>query len=140
MGMPTLLRSIVNSFIPADKKEKVQFLGSDRTEPVQELFELHQVEEKYGGTARNLAQHETYPYKFFPNCRGAKSSADFDETSLHQHTVRAFHEGTLWDESWDEAKQDWIGKLPLQSLTTKAAAEAQRFGTQAQACKDLATW
>merc|ERR1712228_800935 len=71
MQMPWAIRTIANGFIPADKKDKVQFVGNSEMKTVMlALFEPHQLEERYGGTATNMAPNETYPFRFFPNATG----------------------------------------------------------------------
>merc|ERR1719199_1155158 len=99
------------------------------------LFEPHQVEKRYGGTAPDLAPEKTYPYKFFPNCTGQGSSSASADKSLHMFTDRAFHEGFLWDESSEGAKGQWFDKAQEQSLTSAAVAALESMGAQnAKAC------
>jgi len=140
LSLPWVVKSIVNGFIPADKKEKVQFVGASELESVMgKLFEPHQLEKKYGGTSPNVLPEETYPFKFFPNCTG--KAADGDDKSLHMFTDRAFHEGYLWDESTEVAKEKWVPKVQSQSLTSAACEDLESLGIQnAKACKDIKSW
>lgn len=144
MSLPWVVRSIVNSFIPADKKDKVQFVGdSEASTVMRALFEPHQLEQRYGGTASDLAPDETYPFRFFPNATGQMSPAQDDsaDRSLDMFTDRAFHEGQLWDESTTHAIAKWKGAVLGQSLTTMASQDLKRIGVDtAKACTDVISW
>jgi len=140
MSLPWVIRSTVNSFIPDDKRDKVEFVAdNDRANTMLELFEPHQLEEDYGGTCPNLAPEETYPFKFFPNATGSTSIGD--DKSLHMFTDRSFHEGALWDTFSDQVKQEWVGIAKRQSLPPSAVEELKEFGVDSvKPCQDLQTW
>lgn len=142
MSLPWAIRSLVNAFIPSDKKEKVQFVGRRETESVMRgLFEPHQLEERYGGTAPDLEPQETYPFKFFPNCSGSSPAPGTADKSLDMFTDRIFHEGYLWDESTDSIRSAWNKGSLKQSLTPAAAKDLQDAGNPAaQPCQDLKRW
>merc|ERR1711920_217457 len=138
---PRMIRSIANSFIPAEKKDKVQFVGDDELQTVmRSLAEPHQLEERYGGQAPNLAPEETYPFRFFPKSRGEAHAGSTDE-SLHKFTTRTFHEGVLWDESSETTKAKWVDSLQGQSLTSAAARDLESMGIpSSKPCTDMESW
>jgi len=140
--LPWAIKAIANGFIPADKKKKVQFVGNSEIQKVMaELFEPHQLEKRYGGTAPDLQPHEVYPFRFYPNADGKKSQVGGKDTSLHMYTDRFFHEGYLLDETDAEAKASWTSKISGQSLTTRSAQELSKAGIKdVNACIDLKTW
>jgi len=140
LHLPRLIRSVVNSMIPEDKKEKVQFVAIDDLKSVMgKLYEPNQLEQKYGGTAPNLTPQEVYPYRFFPNPLGTKSPTE--EKSLHMYTNASFHEGALWDESTETAKAEWMGRLGGQSLTSAAVKDLESMGVKGtKPCQDIKTW
>jgi len=74
LNMPSFIGRAVNSVIPAEKKEKISF-PTDIAAELAPHFEPNQLEQKYGGTAPDLEPHETYPFRFFPNCRGLEEEA-----------------------------------------------------------------
>jgi len=135
MSLPWVVRSIVNGFIPADKKEKVQFVGEKEMQTVMlELFEPEQLEQRYGGTAKNLEPEETYPFNFFPNATGKNAEGCNSDKSLHMFTDRTFHEGCLLDES---VSDKWVERVKKQSLTTSTL---QDLNSNMLACKDITSW
>jgi len=140
MSLPWVIRSTVNSLIPDDKREKVEFVADNaRASTMLETFEPHQIEEAFGGSCPNLAPQETYPFKFFPNATGSTSSGD--DKSLHMFTDRQFHEGALWDTSSDHVKQEWVGIAKQQSLSPSAVEELKELGVDnVKPCQDLQTW
>merc|ERR1712146_432896 len=140
LSLPWVIKAVVNGFIPEDKKEKVQFLGAaEAAENLMTLFEPHQLEKRYGGTAPDLRPEETYPFRFFPNCTG-KASATGDK-SLHKYTNREFHEGFLWDESTVTAATKWQSEVLGQALTTAAVKSLQELGIDgAKPCTDVQSW
>lgn len=141
MNVPWIVRTLANSFIPEDKKEKVQFLADKEVTPVmKELFESHQLEQKYGGSAPNTIPEDTYPFQFFPNPMGQKQEDDSSDTSLHEFTSRQFHEGLLWDESSSAIQDAWMDKAMKQSLSRNSAKELQSMGLSVSACTDIKTW
>jgi hypothetical protein len=137
-SLPWMIRSIANSFIPADKKDKVQFVSDDEIHSVMAgLFEPHQVERRYGGTAPDLPADQTYPYRFFSNATGQSP----DGNSLHTLTDRKFHEGVLCDESNAVTKARWMEAIQEQSLTRSAAEYfASRGAQNVKACIEMQTW
>lgn len=140
LSLPWVIRSLVNGFIPEDKKEKVQFLGaSEAGDNLKTLFEPHQLEKRYGGTAPDLRPEETYPFRFFSNCTGKASASD--DKSLHKYTNREFHEGFLWDESTTSATAKWTSEVLQQSLTTSAAKSLEDLGIEgAKPCTNVQQW
>eukprot|EP00913_Durusdinium_trenchii_P032582 g30501.t1 len=121
LNLPTILSRIVQSVIPTEKRKKA----------------------RYGGIRRDLKGHETYPFRFYPGCRGvvmgaqrlptcesdrsttssnSGSTVDTESeatgTSLHHQTGRKFHEGQLWDTS---VTGRWIEEATESSLPPKAA-------------------
>lgn len=141
-NLPWVIKAIANSFIPEDKKEKTQFVGDSEIQEVMgKLFEPHQLEQKYGGSAPNLEPEETYPFKFFPQCTGQKQEADWSDKSLHQFTDRQFHEGALWDDSTEEVKNMWHDNARRQSLGRESAADLQSIGVKdVTPCTDMKSW
>jgi len=141
MNSPRMVKSIANSFIPTDKKDKVQFVGDAEIQTTMlGLAEPHQLEQRYGGTAPNLAPEETYPYHFFPNASGEAQAGNTGE-SLHNVTDRAFHEGCLWDESSTTRKAAWVDSLQGQSLTSAAVRDLESMGIQnIKPCVDKESW
>eukprot|EP00930_Biecheleria_cincta_P024384 TRINITY_DN17459_c0_g1_i1.p1 TRINITY_DN17459_c0_g1~~TRINITY_DN17459_c0_g1_i1.p1 ORF type:complete len:515 (-),score=63.27 TRINITY_DN17459_c0_g1_i1:284-1828(-) len=138
--MPWVVRAIVNSLIPEDKKSKVEFVADrDIAAVMRGLFEPHQLEEQYGGTAPNVKNGEAYPYRFFANCTG-KSSGESGERSLHGLVDRSFHEGHSWD-LYPAERATWEGEVCQQSLT-RASATALRalLGVTAEPCTSLEQW
>lgn len=142
LNLPWVIKSLANSFIPEDKKDKVQFVGGKELREVMgTLFEPSQLEKRYGGDAPDLAPEETYPFRFFPNCTAAKPEADWTDKSLHQFTNREFHEGALWDVSSEERKGRWIESAVRQSLCTESAKDLKSLGAQdVQAVTDIKSW
>jgi len=70
LNLPTVLRSIVQSVIPAEKKKKVCAI-EDPAKELPKYFEANQLEARYGGNRPDLKPHETYPFHFFPGCSGS---------------------------------------------------------------------
>lgn len=167
VNMPgsSMLTRVINSFIPAEKRDKVRF-PADAAAALAEHFEANQLERRYGGTAPDLAPGETYPFRFFPNPRGEvprpctpsecdlamtecvtdASTCDGERASLDMFTVHesaglGFHEGRLWDESSDEARARWLEAARSESLTPEAAAAAtSRAGAVVQPCRTISQW
>lgn len=140
--MPSLLLSLVNFFIPEDKKDQVESVrDKDISRVMTSLCEPHQLEEHYGGSAPNVKDGEAYPYRFFPHCCGPKAEGSPPDESLHSFTDREFHEGCLWDASPGE-KQQWIQKSQHQSLTFASAQTLCELigGAAPEPCKTLAQW
>jgi hypothetical protein len=137
VSLPWVLKSIVNTFIPAEKKDKVKFIGKEEcAAELGTLFEPHQLEKNFGGTAPNMTPEETYPFRFFPNCTGSPSVSS--DASLHMFTDRQFHEGALWD---DKSAENWRENMQGQSLTPAAVKELEGMGVKnLKACKDMQRW
>eukprot|EP00439_Symbiodinium_sp_Y106_P034340 s8085_g4.t1 len=74
LNLPTILRSIVQSVIPAEKKKKVCAI-EDPSKELLKYFEPNQLEARYGGTRPDLKPHETYPFHFFPGCTGSPTTS-----------------------------------------------------------------
>eukprot|EP00418_Pyrodinium_bahamense_P025130 CAMPEP_0179144916 /NCGR_PEP_ID=MMETSP0796-20121207/69872_1 /TAXON_ID=73915 /ORGANISM="Pyrodinium bahamense, Strain pbaha01" /LENGTH=218 /DNA_ID=CAMNT_0020845233 /DNA_START=10 /DNA_END=666 /DNA_ORIENTATION=- len=166
VNMPggSFLSKAINSAIPAEKKDKISFPRD--IEDVAAHFEPNQLEKRYGGAASNLEPEETYPFHFFPHprgevavhestcvsdfshkaaqlLRGTSSLRDTEDFSLHESTHRVFHEGQLWDDSSEAARQRWLpGALAGTSLSP-AAAEALKGmtgGASVEPCRDVDRW
>lgn len=153
------LIKIVNGLIPADKKHKVSF-PMNIAEDVRKLFEPNQVEERYGGTAPTLQPEETYPFKFFLNCRGTlddrdespgvsisprprhfTNDIDSEQFSLHQCTTLEFHQGQLWDESSIVTKERWMEEACASSLTPASAKYISELACRnVRPCRDIKSW
>jgi len=138
-----VLRAIVNSLIPEDKKAKVEFVAEkDIPKVMRGLCEPHQLEEQYGGTAPNVKDGEAYPYRFFPNCTG-KSWEVFGqagETTLHSFVDRNFHTGHCWN-LYPAERAKWEGEACQQSLTRESAkALGELLGVKAEPCTSLEQW
>eukprot|EP00435_Cladocopium_sp_Y103_P055250 s530_g18.t1 len=78
---------------------------------------------RYGGTRRDLKGHETYPFRFYPGCRGAMTARPLTcesgrSTASSTSDSRKFHEGQLWDTS---ATDRWIEQAAESSLPPQAA-------------------
>mmetsp|Transcript_51054 Transcript_51054/g.158283 ORF Transcript_51054/g.158283 Transcript_51054/m.158283 type:complete len:182 (+) Transcript_51054:3-548(+) len=124
LNMPSVMRKVVESCIPSEKKKKVQFVSNIREE-LAEYFEPNQLEARYGGTAPDLAPSATYPFRFFPGATPGSAATP----SLHNLTHRAFHEGKLWDTSLPDKNRLWMAEMGSSSLTpASAAALAQMPG------------
>lgn len=159
LNLPAILSRIVQSVIPADKKKKVSAI-EDHKKELLKYFELSQLEARYGGTRRDLKGHETYPFRFYPGCRGAMtarpltcesgrstasstsdSTVDTESeeavTSLHHLTGRKFHEGQLWDTS---ATDRWIEQAAESSLPPQAAKALSSLGHSVEPCLSLDQW
>merc|ERR1711920_1020026 len=118
-----------------------QFVGDNEIQTVMRgLAEPHQLEQRYGGQAPNLAPEETYPFRFFPKPRGEAHAGSTDE-SLHKFTNRTFHEGFLWDASSESTKAEWVDSLQGQSLTSAAARDLESMGIPSiKPCADMESW
>jgi hypothetical protein len=140
VSLPWMIRNFVTSFIPDDKKDKVEFIADkDRAKVMLEMFEPNQLKEIYGGNCPNLAPEQTYPFKFFPNATGSTSTED--DMSLHMFTDRAFHEGVLWDTYSEVVMLEWFDKVKQQSLTPSAAEELKELGVDnVKPCQDMKAW
>ena len=122
--MPSLLRAIVNSLIPEDKKSKVEFVSdADIKTSMRKLCEPHQIEEQYGGTAPNVKTGEVYPFRFFPHCRGPQSGGSPPLASVHEVTDRLFHEGVSLDAHEKEQWRDIIHEQPLTASTCETVGD-----------------
>ena len=122
--MPFILRAIVNSLIPEDKKSKVEFVAdSDIASCMRKLCEAHQLEEQYGGTAPNVRAGEAYPFRFFPHCRGPASGGTPPLPSLHDTTDRLFHEGLSLDTNEQAVWEEFIGAQALTEQTAEAMSK-----------------
>ncbi|CAE7405363.1 unnamed protein product [Symbiodinium natans] len=120
--MPSIVRAIVNSLIPEDKKSKVDFVAdADIAKSMRLMCEPHQLEEQYGGTAPNVREGEAFPFRFFPHCRGPKSGGSPPLPSLHDVADRSFHEGFSLD-LFEKAQAIWRPFVAHQPLT-KIGAE-----------------
>lgn len=163
INVPSLIGRAVNSCIPTEKKEKIS-CPQDVAAELARHFEPNQLEERYGGTAPNLDPAQTYPFRFFPNCRGKveagattstsasqegslcrsnSSLRDPEVFSLHESTSRAFHEGFLWDASSEAARARWLVVSQQLSLTPEAAGWLSKQlyeGQVVDPCRDLETW
>lgn len=140
LNMPSMLRSVVESLIPAEKKKKVQFVRDPMTELLGN-FEANQLEARYGGSNPDLEPAQSYPFKFFPRARGTDVRANISTQSQHALTNRNYHEGQLWDTSSAEVKARWIDDARKAPLTTEAAEALTKItGAPADACRDMAQW
>mmetsp|Transcript_40379 Transcript_40379/g.72520 ORF Transcript_40379/g.72520 Transcript_40379/m.72520 type:complete len:336 (-) Transcript_40379:567-1574(-) len=64
--MPAMIRAIVNSVIPEDKKSKVEFVADgDIATSMRKLAEPHQLEKQYGGMAPDVVKGQVWPFRFF---------------------------------------------------------------------------
>lgn len=138
--MPWVVRAIVNSLIPEDKKSKVEFVADkDIPNVMRGLCEPHQLEEQYGGTAPNVKNGEAYPYRFSPNCTG-QSFGESGELSLHSLVDRNFHSGHCWN-LYPAERAKWEGEACQQSLTRESAKELEELlGVKAEPCTSLEQW
>mmetsp|Transcript_98345 Transcript_98345/g.249622 ORF Transcript_98345/g.249622 Transcript_98345/m.249622 type:complete len:797 (+) Transcript_98345:96-2486(+) len=157
INMPSnMLARAINGVIPAEKKDKVGF-PTDVKKEIAPFFEPNQLEERYGGSAANTKPGDTYPYRFFPQCRGKASTdkgeeeqqqsglcrtySEWKETedlSLHESTTLAFHEGALWDESSEIAKVRWLANAKAASLTSESAQAISKLaGTTVEPCQTV---
>jgi len=160
INMPggAVLSKVINSTIPADKKDKVNF-PQDVPAALAEHFEHNQLEQRYGGTAPDLKPSETYPYRFFPNPRGDaargrvhtesqpfvhRANSEVRETedfSLHDSANLPLHEGTLWDDSSAHARARWLNSAASSSLTPAAAEALSNLrGQVVEPCRDVPAW
>lgn len=148
-----LLRNVVNSAIPADKKKKVGFPGPEElAAEMAEEFEPNQLERCFGGTAPDLEPEETYPFNFLPRCRGPAAPAEealtaeltgLEHSSLHPFATRAFHEGHVWDSSLPETHAQWLRQARASSLAPLAAQAASELLEDQPAvspCRDVQRW
>ncbi|CAE8592288.1 unnamed protein product [Polarella glacialis] len=137
-----VIRAIVNTLIPEDKKSKVEFV-SDKDIPsvMQGLCEPHQLEQQYGGSAPDVAAADVYPFRFFPNSTGLTGKDPAKQESLVEMADHAFHEGNLWD-TYPRSKEKWEKAAKLQSLTPTAAKalEAMHPGKAVKPCQDMTSW
>mmetsp|Transcript_92992 Transcript_92992/g.266616 ORF Transcript_92992/g.266616 Transcript_92992/m.266616 type:complete len:809 (-) Transcript_92992:33-2459(-) len=148
-----ILGRAINSLIPPEKKDKVSF-PQDLKAEIGVHFEGHQLEQRYGGSAPDLEPEATYPFHFFPNCRGvqgdhaeASSMSDWEhrnagDISLHQSTTLQFHQGMLWDESAEQCRDRWANRAKTCSLTPQSSQALLQItgGDPVQPCRDLASW
>lgn len=150
-----VLGRAINSAIPAEKRDKVSF-PQDVAGDLRVHFQPNQLERRYGGTAPDLAPADTYPFHFFPNPRGDAAALTRSHTrdlenepevqqedySLHESTDLSFHEGRLWDDSSQEARNRWAQHARSASLTPAAAAALSRLvgGEPVLPCRDVTTW
>ncbi|CAJ1335581.1 unnamed protein product [Effrenium voratum] len=163
VNLPSMLSRIVQSVIPAEKKKKVCVVEDPQTELLKD-FEPSQLEARYGGSRPDLQPHQTYPFHFYPGCRGTSgqvlpscesgrssvssssgSTVDSETeaslqapTSLHNLTSRSFHEGELWDTSVPER---WVDRAADTSLAPDAAqALSSLRGNRVEPCCTLEQW
>lgn len=161
LNLPTILSRIVQSVIPTEKRKKVCVVEDPKKELLKH-FEPCQLEARYGGIRRDLKGHETYPFRFYPGCRGvvmgaqrlptcesdrsttssnSGSTVDTESeatgTSLHHQTGRKFHEGQLWDTS---VTGRWIEEATESSLPPKAAQALSTLGHLVEPCRSLEKW
>lgn len=159
LNLPTILSRLVQSAIPAEKKKKVCVIEDPKKELLK-YFEPSQLEVRYGGIRRNLKGHETYPFRFYPGCRGAMTArpltcesgrstasstsgstvdteTEVTGTTLHHLTGRKFHEGHLWDTS---ATYRWIEEASESSLPPQAAKALSTLGHSVTPCRSLDQW
>lgn len=141
--LPWVLRVIVNSVIPEDKKSKVEFVSdADIQKVMRGLFEPHQIEEQYGGTAPNVPDAEVYPFKFFPHACGPKSGGEPPQESLHEQSDFGFHEGHSWD-TFPSAKAKWEEPSGQQALTPAASKQLAKLTAGkvvVQPCQTIERW
>jgi len=138
INMPGVMRKVIESCIPTEKKKKIGFPQNVPGELLQH-FEPNQLERRYGGTAPDLAPSATYPFHFFP---GAVEKATGGGQSLHLETPRVFHEGKLWDTSTPESKKQWTQAMEAVSLPPTAATALSGIigGKTVKPCRDMKRW
>jgi len=139
---PWLVRTIVNSLIPADKKDKVYLLGDKEIEStLLGMFEPNQLEERYGGTAPSVSDETCYPFRFFPNATGLTKDWATPETPLHELVEHEFHAGNLWDESSENATHGWVGQAHKHCLTTASSKYIEtKINGGIPACISMEQW
>jgi len=140
--MPSLVQTVVNFFVPEDKKHQVEVVRDrDISKVMTGLCEPHQLEEHYGGSAPNVKDGEAYPYRFFPHCRGPETGGSPPDESLHGVTDRDFHEGCLWD-AFPGEKEQWMRRARQQSLPFASAQALCELtgGVMPEPCTTLAQW
>jgi len=139
---PWMVRTVVNSLIPADKRDKVYLVpDKDIKSHLLTLFEPHQLEQKYGGTATDVTDETCYPFRFFPNATGATANWPKPDIPLHHLVDRTFHEGLLWDESTPAAKRAWVASAQGHPLTTISAEYlATKTKQTERPCTTLEQW
>lgn len=152
LNLPQVMRKVIESCIPTEKKKKVQFVSDVHSE-LPRFFELNQLERRYGGTAEDLAPAQTYPFRFFP---GASISSQTETSAAsqpalspqgqpwHSCTDRPFHEGRLWDTSTPEACKSWVSHMECESLTPASSAALAELevtgGLVVKPCCDMDHW
>jgi len=125
--MPSIVRAIVNSLIPEDKKSKVEFVAdADIAKSMRQLCEANQLEEQYGGTAPNVREGGAFPFRFFPHCRGPRSGGSPPLPSLHDVVDRSFHEGFSLD-LFEKAQAIWRPFIDRQPLTKTGAETVSKL-------------
>lgn len=125
--MPSIVRAIVNSLIPEDKKSKVEFVAdADIAKSMRQLCEANQLEEQYGGTAPNVREGGAFPFRFFPHCRGPQSGGSPPLPSLHDIVDRSFHEGFSLD-LFEKAQAIWRPFIDRQPLTKTGAETVSKL-------------
>ncbi|OLP78442.1 hypothetical protein AK812_SmicGene41381 [Symbiodinium microadriaticum] len=98
--MPSIVRAIVNSLIPEDKKSKVEFVAdADIAKSMRQLCEANQLEEQYGGSPPLPSLH------------------DID---------RSFHEGFSLD-LFEKAQAIWRPFIDRQPLTKTGAETVSKL-------------
>ncbi|CAE7229121.1 unnamed protein product [Symbiodinium sp. CCMP2592] len=98
--MPSIVRAIVNSLIPEDKKSKVEFVAdADIAKSMRQLCEANQLEEQYGGSPPLPSLH------------------DVD---------RSFHEGFSLD-LFEKAQAIWRPFIDHQPLTKTGAETVSKL-------------
>lgn len=146
VNMPAMMASIVTRLIPAEKQKKVCIVKNIVAELAQG-FEPNQLEQRYGGISPDLSPAQTYPFQFFPSCRGS-SKIESSTTSMHELCSRKYHEGALWDDSSPAIRERWLESAKTcVALTPQAAEYLTRLsqgqswgGEKLEAVQDLERW
>eukprot|EP00931_Biecheleriopsis_adriatica_P117288 TRINITY_DN92824_c0_g1_i1.p1 TRINITY_DN92824_c0_g1~~TRINITY_DN92824_c0_g1_i1.p1 ORF type:complete len:575 (-),score=91.45 TRINITY_DN92824_c0_g1_i1:144-1799(-) len=132
-----MLGSVIDAFIPSDKKQRFQFLNSaSAAKEMTKLCELNQLEKRYGGTQPDVEPGKAYPYRFFENCTGTGRRTT-EPTSLHQFMTCELHEGYSWDNA--ETGHPWRSTDACYNLTCESAAALSKLkGETVEPCADVA--
>jgi len=136
----TPLWSAIKSVVPGESVQKVEMLSKNFSQTLLKLMAPHQLEERYGGTAKTLDG----PDDFFPmRCIPGPFAVDSKPTQsppvnmkLHELVSHEFHEGVLLDRS---RQSEWEKSVCSASLSSSSATYLRsQCSLQARPCLNIA--
>jgi len=135
----TPLWSAIKSVVPGESVQKVEMLSKNFGQTLLKLMAPHQLEERYGGTAKNLeGPNDFFPMRSIPGpfaVDSKRAQSPPVNMKLHELVSHEFHEGVLLDRS---RQSEWEKSVSAASLTSSTATYLRsQCSLQVRPCRNI---